>query len=182
MRSMLTAVLGVALFTSALVAQQPSQPPKPGPEQKRIGYFAGDWTFQGEAKQSPMGPAGKISSTESCSWFAGGFHLVCRTKGTGPAGPGTSQSTLSYDAGRKAYTYHSISSMGSMVFVRGQVDGKVWTWTDDMTIEGKTMKIRATVTEESPTAYSFKLEAGDGAAMAVIEEGRATKVKKTTTP
>ena len=181
MRSILTAILGVALFTSALAAQQPS-PPKPGPEQKRIGYFAGDWTFQGEAKQSPMGPAGKISSTESCSWFAGGFHLVCRTKGTGPTGSSTSQSTMSYDSGRKAYTYHSINSMGSVIFVRGQVDGKVWTWTDDVTIEGNTVKIRATVTEESPTAYSFKLEAGDGGAMAVIEEGRATKVKKTTTP
>jgi hypothetical protein len=48
-------------------------------------------------------------------------------------------------------------------------------------MDGKTIKIRATVTEESPTAYSFKLEAGDGT-MAVVEEGRATKAKKATTP
>jgi hypothetical protein len=95
-------------------------------------------------------------------------------------GPSTSQSTMSYDAGRKAYTYHSINSMGSVIYVRGEVDGKVWTWTDDVTMEGKTIKIRATVTEESPTAYSFKLEAGDGGTMAVVEEGRATKGKKTT--
>jgi hypothetical protein len=97
-------------------------------------------------------------------------------------GASTSQSTMSYDAGRKAYTYHSINSMGSVIFVRGQVNGKVWIWEDDMTVDGKTVRIRATVTEESPTAYSFKLEAGDGGAMAVVEEGRATKVKKTTTP
>ena len=98
-------------------------------------------------------------------------------------GPSTSQSTMSYDAGRKGYTYHSISSMGSVISVRGQVDGKVWTWSDDVTIEGKSMKIRATVTEESPTTYTFKLEAsGDGSQMAVIEEGRATKVKKSTNP
>lgn len=182
MRSKLTAVFAVALLTSGGAAWQPPQAPKPGPEQKRIGYFAGDWRFEGEAKPSPMGPGGKITALESCSWFAGGFHLVCRTKGTGPMGPSTTQSTMAYDAGRKAYTYHSINSMGSVIFVRGQVDGKVWTWSDDMTIDGKAMKIRATVTEESPTAYSFKLEAGDGGAMAVVEEGRATKVKKTTTP
>ena len=182
MRSLLTTVFGVALFTGVVAAQPDSQAPKPGPEQKRIGYFAGDWTFQGEAKPSPLGPAGKINTTESCTWFAGGFHLVCRTKGTGPMGPSTSQSTMSYDAGRKAYTYHSVSSMGSVIVVRGQVDGKVWTWNDEVTIDGKTVRIRATVTEESPTAYSFKLEAGDGSTMAVVEEGRATKVKKATTP
>lgn len=182
MRSTLTTLFGVALLTSVAAAQQPSEAPKPGPEQKRIGYFAGDWNFQGEAKPSPLGPAGKITTTESCTWSAGGFHLVCRTKGTGPMGASTAQSTMSYDAGRKTYTYHSVNSMGSVIFVRGQVDGKVWTWTDEVAMDGKTIKIRAIVTEESPTAYSFKLEAGDGGTMAVVEEGRATKAKKSTTP
>lgn len=181
MRTKLTAALGVMLFTGALGAQQPPATAKPGPEQKRLGYFVGDWSFQGEAKESPMGPAGKFSATESCSSF-GGFHVVCRSKGTGPRGASTGQATMSYDAARKTYTYHAISSLGDVFFVRGQVDGKVWTWTDDITVEGKPLKIRATVTEESPTAYSFKLEAGDGASMAVIEEGRATKGKKSTTP
>ena len=86
MKSTLTAAIGIALATMVVAAQQPAQAPKPGPEQKRIEYFAGNWSFEGEAKQSPLGPAGKISSTESCSWFAGGFHLVCRPKGTGPMG------------------------------------------------------------------------------------------------
>ena len=182
MRLKLTTAIGVALLTTVAAARQPPQTVKPGPEQKRIGYFAGDWTFEGEAKPSPLGPGGKLSATESCSWFTGGFHLVCRSKGTGPMGPSTGQATMSYDAGRKAYAYHAISSSGNVIFVRGQVDGKVWTWSDDVTIDGKTMKIRATVTEESPTAYTFKLEAGAGGSMAVIEEGRATKGKKTTTP
>lgn len=177
MRSKWIVTIGMALYASSLAAQQPAQAPKPGPEQKRIGYFEGNWNFQGEAKPSPLGPGGKIAATESCSWFAGGFHLVCRTKGTGPMGPSTGQSTMSYDAGRKAYGFHSINSMGSVIFVRGQVDGKVWTWNDDVTIDGKTMTIRATVTEESPTAYAFKLEAGEGSSMMVVEEGKATKVK-----
>ena len=177
MKSTLIAAIGIALLTTVAAARQPAQVPKPGPEQKRIGYFAGNWRFEGEAKPSPLGPGGKIASTESCDWFAGGFHLVCRTKGTGPMGSSTGQSTMSFDAGRKAYAFHAVNSMGSVIFVRGQVDGKVWTWSDDVTIEGKTMQIRATVTEESPTAYSFKLEAGDGSKMAVVEEGRATKVK-----
>lgn len=181
MRSTLSATIALTLLTAVAAAQQPPEAPKPGPEQKRIGYFAGEWTFQGEAKPSPMGPGGKITASESCSWFAGGFHLVCRSKGTGPMGSTTGQATMSYDAGRKAYLYHAISSRGDAISVRGQVDGKVWTWADEMTAEGKTMKIRATVTEESPTSYSFKLEIGDGGSMMVVEEGKATKVTKAKT-
>ena len=72
-------------------------------------------------------------------------------------------------------TFFAICSLGDNIFVRGQVEGKVWTWTDEMTVDGKAMKIRATVTEDTPTSYSFKLEASmDGGAM-VIEEGKATK-------
>jgi uncharacterized protein DUF1579 len=183
MKSMLSAAVALAMLTTTVVAQAPPQRPKPGPEQKRIGYFAGQWSFQGEAKPGPMGPGGKISATESCEWFAGGFQLICRTKGTGPMGPSTGQSVMAYDPGRKAYTYHSINSQGNALFVRGNVDGKVWTWMDEITADGKPMKIRATVTEETPTAYSFKLEASvDGSPMAVIEEGKATKVRGGTTP
>jgi hypothetical protein len=88
---------------------------------------------------------------------------------------------MAYDAGRKAYTYHAISSHGDAIFIRGNVDGKVWTYVDDVTVEGKPMKIRATVTEETPTSYSFKLEASfDNGPMVVMEEGKATKVKGTT--
>jgi hypothetical protein len=191
MKSMLSTVMALIVVTAAAAAQAPAAKPsaekkataaqapaarKPGPEQKRIAYFAGKWNFQGEAKPSPMGPGGKITATETCEWFAGGFSMVCRSKGTGPMGPVTSMSTLSYDAGRKAYTYHAISSLGDAIFVRGNVDGKVWTYVDEVTIEGKPLKIRATVTEESPTSYAFKLEAAfDKGPFAVMEEGKATK-------
>ena len=203
MKSMLSGVVALFVLTAAVAAQAPppakpgtekpgtekaaapqaAPAPKPGPEQKRIGYFAGHWTFQGEAKPSPMGPGGKITATETCTWFAGGFQLVCNSKGTGPLGAITSQSVMAYDGTRKSYSFHSISSRGDTIFVRGNVDGKVWTWTDDITVEGKPMKIRATVTEDTPTSYSFKLEASiGGGPMAVMEEGKATKGKGTTQP
>ena len=196
MKSMISAVAALFVLTAAVVAQAPprqtrgrpktaaAQAPqarKPGAEQKRIGYFAGQWTFQGEAKPSPMGPGGKITMTETCEWFAGGFQLVCRSKGTGPMGPGTSQSVMAYDTGRKSYSVSRHQQHGDTIFVRGNVDGKVWTYVDDITVEGKPMKIRATVTEETPTSYSFKLEASfDNGPMVVMEEGKATKAKGTT--
>ena len=95
MKSMLSVV--VALFVVTAAACRPGATarqtrgrkdgrrsatagPKPGPEQKRIGYFAGQWTFQGEAKPSPWAPEARSPRTETCEWFAGGFQLVCKRK------------------------------------------------------------------------------------------------------
>jgi hypothetical protein len=178
MKVILSTAAALVLMSSAALTQPP--PMKPGAEHKRIGYFAGQWTYQGEAKASPMGPAGKITGSETCEWFAGGFQLVCRSKGTGPRGAVTGHAIMSYDPGRKTYTYYALSSLGDNFFVRGQVDGKVWTWLDETTVEGKAMKIRATVTEETPTSYTFKLEGSfDGGPMTVFEEGKSTKGKST---
>jgi len=182
MRKVVAVAIAVALG-GVVIAGQATKPtkPTPGPEHKRIAYFAGQWSFQGESKDSPLGPGGKFSGTETCEWFAGGFQLVCRTKGTGPKGPGTGMSVMSYDPARKAYTYYGLSSHGDNIFVRGQVQDKVWTWSDEATIEGKKVKIVATITEESPTVSSFKLEASvEGGPMAVVEQGKSTKVTKGT--
>lgn len=166
----------LALASSGVAAQPPK--PTPGPEHKRLAIFAGQWNFEGEAKESPLGPAGKFTGTETCEWFAGGFQLVCRSKGTGPKGPATGMSVMSYDPGRKAYTYYALSSLGDNIFVHGQVQGKVWTWSDESTIEGKTVKFVATITEETPTSNSFRLEVSvDGGPLTVIETGKSTKAK-----
>ena len=176
MRVIASLAVAVVLASSGVAAQPPK--PTPGPEQKRIAHFVGQWKFEGESKESPLGPAGKSSGMETCEWFAGGFHLVCRTKGTGPKGPITGMSVMGYDPGRKAYTYYAASSLGDNVFVRGQVQDKVWTWSDEATIEGKKMKFVATITEETATTTSFKLEVGvDGGPMTVVETGKSTKVK-----
>jgi hypothetical protein len=174
MRIVVSGVVAVLCGMAIVVAQ--TTPPKPGPEHKRLERMVGQWSYQGEAKASPLGPAGKITGSETCEWFQGGFGVVCRTKGNGPKGPMTSMSVMSYDAARKAYTYYAISSQGDNIFVRGNVNGKVWTFEDTMQAEGQTMNIRATITEESPTVSAFKLEVGPAnGQMMVIEEGKSTK-------
>ena len=79
--SMLSALM---VFAPALSAQNPPAPPKPGPAQEKLAYFAGRWTSAGEMKPGPMGPGGKVSGTDVCEWFEGGFNLVCRSEGTSP--------------------------------------------------------------------------------------------------
>jgi hypothetical protein len=175
MRIVVAGVVATLLGISIVVAQ--TTPPKPGPEHKRLERMVGQWNYQGEVKESPMGPAGKVTGSETCEWFQGGFAIVCRTKGTGPKGPMTGMNVMSYQPAQKAYTYYAISSQGDNIFVHGQISGNVWTFEDTMEVEGKPMKIRATVTEESPTVTAFKLEAGAEGNMMVVEEGKSTKQK-----
>jgi hypothetical protein len=175
MREILIAALATGVLASGAAAQ--ASPRKPGPEHARIGHFAGQWTYEGEVKPSPMGKGGKIKVRETCEWFAGGFHLVCRSEGDGPMGPGKGQSTMGYDPGEKTYTYHAVNSFGDGFFVRGNVSGPVWTWNNESKVEGKLMKFRATITEHSPTSHTFKLESSsDGGPWEIVEEGRSTKV------
>jgi len=176
MKRLLFAAFTVGLFSTLALAQP--QMRKPGDEEKRIGYFAGTWTSEGETKASPMGPAGKSSGRETCEWFPGGFHLVCRGEGTSPMGTGKTQSTMGYDPSEKTYTFYMNSSFGDGFFVRGNVAGKVWTWISESRMDGKVMKARVTITEEPPSAYTFKMETSvDGGPWAVAEETRARKVK-----
>ena len=82
MRIVVSGVVAVLCGTAIVAAQ--ATPPKPSAEHKRLERMVGQWNYQGEAKASPLGPAGKISASETCEWTQGGFGVVCRSKGTGP--------------------------------------------------------------------------------------------------
>jgi hypothetical protein len=73
-------------------------------------------------------------------------------------GPGTGIFFYGYDTEKKAYTYDEFNSTGEAVHATGTFDGKVWTWTNESTMGGQAMKGRFVVTEDSPTAYSFKFD------------------------
>lgn len=174
MNRLLTLALALSAVATAASAQEMM---KPGPEHARIGYFAGTWQMTGEAKASPMGPAGAVSATESCEWFQGGFQLVCRGDVTGPRGPAKTGSVWTYDPVLQSYTFFGYNSYGESFYVLGKVDGKVWTWNAEMPMDGGgSMRLRAIITEESPTAYTFRFEgSADGTSWMTFEEGRATK-------
>lgn len=41
------------------------------PELKKLEYFAGNWTWEGDMKPGPMSPGGKLSMTERNQWMVG---------------------------------------------------------------------------------------------------------------
>ena len=111
-RTIALVVAGLSFAVGAGMAQAPEKkapekkagPPKPGPEVKKLDVFVGTWTSEGEIKPNPMMPAGKFTSKDSCSWYKGGFHVVCTSKGSGAMGAMQGLGIIGYNTEDKVYT------------------------------------------------------------------------------
>lgn len=171
----LVSVAGLQVAT----AQAPPAP-KPGPEHARLGYFVGQWNGVGEMKPGPMGPGGKMTSTDNCEWFEGKFSVICRSEGSTPMGPTKSIGILGYSAEEKVYTYYGVdnSNMTMASVPKGTVKGDTWSYSDENTMGGQKVKTRVTIKELSPTEYSFRMEmqGPDGKWMPMMES-KNTKVQ-----
>lgn len=175
----LVLTLGIAVGLSAAAEEKKVEKPKPGPEHARLAYLVGTWSFEGESAPNPFGPGGKFSGTETCEWFSGDFAVVCRSSGRGPRGEMKGMGIMGYDLEEKMYTYFGVDNMGSTEKATGVVSGDTWTWTAEGKVQGKSYKFRLTMKEVSPDSYTSKAELSeDGASWTVINQGKATRVKK----
>jgi Protein of unknown function (DUF1579) len=168
----------IFLFAAAAATRAQMEMPKPGPELKKLGYFVGDWTEEGDIKPGPMGPGGKMTITEHGQWMDGGFFLVLHSEFKSSMGSGSGIAFMGYDPGDKVYTYDEFNSLGEAEHSKGTVDGDTWTWTADEKMGGQVMKGRFTMKTLSPTSYSFKFDMSpDGSNWNTVMDGKATKVK-----
>jgi len=161
------------------LAQAPAGPPKPGPEHKRLGVFVGKWIGSGDMKAGPWGPGGKMTWTETCEWFAGGFSVVCHNDSKGPMGDAKGLFILGYNAEEKKYVYFGIeSAMSNPETSKGTLEGKTWSWTGEGKMGGKMVKSKFTITEQSNDLYTYKDETSvDGGPWSVTMEGKSTRAK-----
>ena len=166
------------LLVAAVSARSQTPAPTPGPEVKKLDYFIGSWTMDGDVKPGPMGPGGKMTGSETDSWMAGGFFVEAHEKFMSPMANGTGLAVLGYNSDDKVYTYHSFDSTGQLESATGTLDGDTWSWNSDEKMGGQTMKGRYTAKVLSPTSYAFKFELSpDGAAWTTVMEGKASKTK-----
>jgi hypothetical protein len=169
--SCVTLSLGIALSAGAQV-----DIPKPPPELKKLDYFAGTWTAEGEMKPGPMGSGGKFTGTNRVQWMDGGFFLVTDSEFDGVIGKGTETSYMGYDSNDKMYTYDSFNTLGEADHAKGNLDGDTWTWLSETRMGPQTVKARLTIKELSATAYNFKFEMSrDGTKWQTVLEGKDTK-------
>ena len=167
------AVILICGFTALALAQAPPEPPKPGPEHKKLEYFLGTWKTEGEVKANPYMPAGKSVSTQTYTLGPRGFFVECLSEGQIP----TTHAITAYDSHAKLYTTFYASSAGLVGGGTGTVDGNTWTWMVEDSFAGKAVKGRTTITMLSPTESTSKYEMADGkGGYTTIVEGKATKV------
>jgi hypothetical protein len=177
-RTSTTLVFLTLLFALAISAQAQMQTPKPGPEHKKLDYFVGTWSTDGDIKPGPMGPGGKMSGTSHVEWMDGGFFMVMHSDMKGPMGNATGTAFMGYNSDEKKYTYNEFNSMGQADAAMGTVDGDTWNWTSDEKMGGMSFKGRYTMKILSPTSYTFKFEMSqDGSTWSTVMDGKATKTK-----
>lgn len=165
-----------ATLVLAAVAMAQTEPPKPGPELKKLDVFVGSWALDGNMKPGAMGPGGAMTESEKCEWMQGDFYLVCHSDYKSSMGNGVGLSVMGYSADDKAYTYREFNSFGEFDDSRGTVDGDTWTWTSDEKMGGTTMKGRFTMKMTSATSYSFTFDMSqDGTKWSTVMDGKASK-------
>lgn len=176
MRQRLALITVAIVFAVLASGQNPPAAPKPGPEIKKLAYFAGTWKVEGEIKPGPFGPGGKLTGTEHNQWMDGGFFLVSHSDEKTPMGAVKGFAVYGYDPNAKVYTYDEFNSSGEAVHAKGTVEGDTWTWANEEKMEGKTIKGRFTAKITSPTSYAIKFEMQpEGGAWATVLEGTTTK-------
>ena len=169
-------IILLAWLVSSVMALSQSEPPKPGPEVKKLDALAGSWTVEGDIKPSPMGPGGKMTQLEKCEWMEGGYFLVCNVDYKSSMGNGFGMGVMGYSKDDKAYTYREFNSWGESMDSKGTVDGDTWTWTSDEKMGDKVVKGRFVMKMTSSSSYDFMYETSpDGTKWTVAVDGKATK-------
>ena len=178
MRRALALAAAVTMSCAGLFAQAPPQ--KPGPEHKKLEYFVGKWSSTGELKANPFAPAGKMTGSDTCEWFQGGFAVICHTTGTMPTGAMTGLAIMGYSQDAKMYTYYGVdnSAMSMTSVPKGKLVGDTFTYDDESMMGGQTVKSRYVMKMVSPDSYTFKWEmVGPDKKWATIMDGTAKRTK-----
>ncbi len=89
---------------------------------------------------------------------------------------------MGWDPDSKMYTYNEFSSDGHTVTAKGTNNGDTWNWTADMMMDGKPMKTKVTVTQNTKTKFTFKLEMSNDGGATWMTGMEATNTKAVAAP
>lgn len=140
-----------------------AQVPAPPPETAALDYFAGTWQMDGEDRETPFGPGGKVTGEYKCEWFEGRFALVCNGTSEMALGKARSLGIYTWNRNRKVYSYDGIDSFGMDVSAQAEPQGKVWRWVSlpARTPEGS-ISVRYVVTQVSDREYVYEWDYARG--------------------
>jgi hypothetical protein len=169
--------LVVLVFGVSLWAQTTA--PKPGPEQKKLEIWVGKWTYEGEYKATPFGPAGKYTGIETGRPVLGGFFVEWRAEEKGPSGTTQWFEIDGYDALNKKFMWNSFDSDGSFQTAAYTIEGNTVDYSGTQFQGGKQYKFRGScVFAADHMSWTQKQELSvDGKTWMLWFESKTTKTK-----
>lgn len=143
---------------------------------KRLRYFEGTWTLQGDVLSSPLGKRGHFSRVERSEWVESNWSLVSHWQEHRPSGQKAGTTTYEYDCKRNLYTASESVQIGNPVQSTGAFVNNRWSWKKSILANGKRMNARWIVDPVSNTSYKFKFElSSDNGKWTTVIEGTAAK-------
>lgn len=142
----------LVILAAALPAfAQAGGPPTPSSELAQLSFFAGDWTCQGKAEASPMGPAHATTGKVHISNDVGGFWYVGHYEEQKTAEnphPMVFHFLQGYDASAKTFVMDCYDVFGGHCHgtSAGWQDGKM-VYTGESSGTGPAMPVRDTFTK-----------------------------------
>lgn len=157
-------ILAFLLFQQP--TQQPSRPTEPTDPMPPVSmdYFIGSWSFEWNAPESPLGPAGKIKGTETYKKAGNGADLESEIVGEGPLGAFKGRATTIYDEKGKLVTRSETGMFGVQLKKIGPVGGDLGGYytifweSEPIKKDGKTVKLKGKTLMLSPANYRVQIQ------------------------
>lgn len=142
------------LLSAGFVQAQIQDRPKPGPEQKKLEAWVGEWKYEGTLRDTPNGPGGKFAGKETTRMILDGLFLEHRAEDKGVYG-GKEMVYLGinirwFDPKTKTYLDQHYDNDGFVGNGVTTVAGNTWTSMGTLTdSKGKVSKTRSASTFSS---------------------------------
>ena len=145
-RSITGALVAAAFAAVVPCAAAPDAPPKPAAEMSNLKFFDGNWTCDGTALPTPMGPGGNVKTSVMSHTDLGGFWQSGTVKST-MAGtpPMEGMFHMTYDVGAKQYVMLWVDNMGAWAkSTAAGWEGDKIVFSGEVAMGGKMMMTRET--------------------------------------
>lgn len=156
---------GLLLFAQQ-PSQQPSRPTDPGDPMPPpdMNYFLGEWSFEWNVPESPLGPAGKLKGREVYKKGAKSGVYESAIEGEGPSGAIKGRAVTEYNEKDKQVTRTESGLFGATFVKSGPIGGDlggyytIYWETAPIKKEGKTVRLKGKTLMLSPAHYRLQVQ------------------------
>jgi hypothetical protein len=172
-------VVGMVVLVFAVSLWAQTTAPKPGPAQKKLEIWVGKWTYEGEYKATPLGPAGKYTGIETVRHVLGGFFVEFSAEEKGPSGTTHWFEIDGYNALNKKFMWNGFNDDGSFQTAAYTIEANTVNYSGTRFLGEKQYNFRG-ICVFAPDLMSFvdRQEVSvDGKTWVPLYETRVTKTK-----